>query len=174
MLIRPVSGFPYISHVGVVVPDLRWALRQHSEVFGWGPWEVFRRRAPILHETTVRGEPVELAFDLAETTLDGGVGFELLQPVAGPTIYREWLDAGGTGLHHLGCIFTDRGAYERATARLLAEGGESVMTGKVGEGVDFHYIASASPSGVLLETAFSAGIDIADSIYPPSVEATRP
>jgi hypothetical protein len=40
----------------------------------------------------VKGEPVEYRMIGAEAMVDG-LGFELIQPVSGPSIYQEFLDA---------------------------------------------------------------------------------
>ena len=39
----------------------------------------------------------------AETTVDG-LGFELIQPVSGPSIYQEYLDTFGEGVQHIACM----------------------------------------------------------------------
>ena len=47
----------------------------------------------------------------AETHV-GDMGFELLQPLEGPSIYREWLDEHGEGLHHFAVMRHLRGVRE--------------------------------------------------------------
>ena len=42
----------------------------------------------------------------AETHV-GDMGFELLQPLEGPSIYRDWLDEHGEGLHHVAVMLHD-------------------------------------------------------------------
>jgi hypothetical protein len=58
----------------------RRALRSCTENLGWGPWSVFDCKAPLLHDTVVRGQPCEFRMIGAETKVDG-LGFKLIQPV---------------------------------------------------------------------------------------------
>ena len=44
----------------------------------------------------------------------GPVVFELLQPLEGPSIYKEWLEERGEGLHHVACM---RPTHEQADDR---------------------------------------------------------
>src|SRR6266487_7076868 len=80
-----------ITQIAVVVADMESALRSYTENLGWGPWSVFDYKPPLLHDTVVRGEKVEYRMIGAETSVDG-LGFELIQPVSGPSIYQEFLD----------------------------------------------------------------------------------
>ena len=81
-----------ITQIAVVVRDMEAALKSYTETMGWGPWSVFDYKPPLLHDTRVHGEPVEYRMIGAETSVDG-LGFELIQPVSGPSIYREFLDS---------------------------------------------------------------------------------
>lgn len=172
-MIGPLPHELPISHVGVIVPDLREAMERYSATLGWGPWEVFQRRPPVLRETTLHGVPTAMAFDLAEAKTATGVGFELLQPVSGQTLYSEWIESGRSGLHHLGAVFTDRDEYEAVTEALLADGGVSLMAGVVGDAVEFHYIEPHGRPDLIVETAFSAGTDVPDAVYPEATAAPR-
>src|SRR6201987_6140379 len=114
---------PYaISQIAIVVWDLEHGLERYHRALGWGPWNIYRHEAPSLHHTTLGGEAVEYLMVGAEGA-GGPVGVELLQPLEGPSIYREWLEQRGEGLHHIACMkhtpeesdavkqrFTDAGA----------------------------------------------------------------
>jgi hypothetical protein len=77
-----------ITQIAVVVPDMESALRSYAENLGWGPWSVFDYHPPLLHDTVVRGQPCEFRMIGAETKVDG-LGFELIQPVSGPSRSRS-------------------------------------------------------------------------------------
>ena len=81
-------------------------MEQYTKLLGWGPWNVYRHEPPRLHDTVVRGEQVDYTMLGAETHV-GDMGFELLQPLEGPSIYREWLDEHGEGLHHVAVMLHD-------------------------------------------------------------------
>src|SRR5271157_4340920 len=101
--IVPPSTPMKITQIAVVVRDMDTALKSYTETLGWGPWSVFDYKPPLLHDTRVRGEAVEYRMIGAETSVDG-LGFELIQPVSGPSIYQEFLDSHGEGVQHIACM----------------------------------------------------------------------
>src|ERR687886_429084 len=94
------SGPLAISQIAIVVNDIEEALERYHRVLGWGPWNVYEHKPPLLHHTRVRGEDVEYTMIGAETHV-GPIVVELIQPVSGPSIYAEWLEEHGEGLHHI-------------------------------------------------------------------------
>ena len=92
-----------ITQIAVVVRDMAQALKTYTETLGWGPWSVFDYKPPLLHDTVVRGQPCEFRMIGAETMVNG-LGFELIQPVSGPSIYQEFLDTHGEGVQHIACM----------------------------------------------------------------------
>jgi len=59
----------------------------------------------------------------------GGVQLELVQPVEGPSIYRDWLKEHGEGLHHMNFLVDD---VDEACRMLSAQGFPSLQSGKFG------------------------------------------
>src|SRR2546422_9355974 len=94
----PPGGFP-IRKIAIVVRDIDEALERYHRSLGWGPWNVYEHKPPSLHDTRLHGEPTEFTMIGAETHV-GPIVVELLQPGEGPSIYKEWLDQHGGGLHH--------------------------------------------------------------------------
>ena len=101
-----------ITQIAVVVADMESSLRSYTENLGWGPWSVFDYKPPLLHDTVVRGKPCEFRMIGAETKVDG-LGFELIQPISGPSIYQEFLDTHGEGVQHIACRSTQRRTARR-------------------------------------------------------------
>src|SRR5207244_732706 len=89
-----------ISQIAIVVRDIDDALEKYHRVLGWGPWNVYEHKPPSLHDTYLHGQPTDYTMIGAETHV-GPIVVELLQPVDGPSIYKEWLDEHGEGLHHI-------------------------------------------------------------------------
>src|SRR5262249_58207049 len=105
-----------------VVKDLRKTMEMYHQALGWGPWNVYEHKPPLLHSTELRGKPTPFTMLGAEVQA-GPIGFELLQPLDGPSIYKEWLEQKGEGLHHLACMHARRG--RRAAPALRGDGGSS-------------------------------------------------
>jgi hypothetical protein len=155
-----------ISQIAVVCNDLQKTMEQYTTLLGWGPWNVYRHEPPRLHETVVRGEPTDYTMLGAETHV-GDMGFELLQPLEGPSIYKEWLETHGEGLHHVAVMLHD---FDESTElkRKFADVGASVlMGGRIGETIEFYYLDTEPSLKIILESGSGHAIDLVpDSVYP--------
>jgi catechol 2,3-dioxygenase-like lactoylglutathione lyase family enzyme len=89
---------------------------------------------------TYRGRPADFVADIS-LSYAGDTQLELIAPVAGESIYTEFLDRAGAGLHHI-CIEADD--VERAVAERHAD---VVQRGVMPGGMEFAYI-SADDAGV--------------------------
>jgi methylmalonyl-CoA/ethylmalonyl-CoA epimerase len=165
-LIAPPPVPMAISQIAVVVRDMEKALKDYTETLGWGPWSVFDYKPPLLHDTEVRGEPVEFRMIGAETHLDG-LDFELIQPVSGPSIYQEFLDTHGEGVQHIACMqhsFDDSTAMKEHWAR---RGAKVLMGGRIAESIEFYYLDTAPIVKFVLESGSGHAIDLQPTyIYP--------
>lgn len=89
-----------IVHVCIVVRDVEKTAKIFADTFGIGP---FRTR--VVHsppsKATVHGKPTEYTLKFGHAKL-GPITLELVQTLEGKTIYQEFLDKHGEGLHHIG------------------------------------------------------------------------
>ena len=99
----------------------------------------------------------------------GPVDVELVQPVDGPSIYKEWLDEHGEGVHHI--------AVMRATMEDAAEteeyfeklGAPVIMEGRIGESIRFFYVDAQPTLKVILESGSGHAVDMTPvRVYPPA------
>jgi hypothetical protein len=87
--------------VGVVVRDVDATVRAFTEVFGIGPFRVVECPAPERQDQQyLRGAPVRFRTRQAFADL-GNFELELIQPVEGTTIWSEFLERHGPGIHHI-------------------------------------------------------------------------
>jgi methylmalonyl-CoA/ethylmalonyl-CoA epimerase len=107
-----------IKQCAVVVSDLDDAVRRWSEQFRIGPWTAYRLEAPRLKGMRYHGQDVEFSLRHA-LAWQGELQFELVQPLAGPSIFADHLEAHGEGLHHVGKYVPDQPA---AVAELTGKG----------------------------------------------------
>jgi methylmalonyl-CoA/ethylmalonyl-CoA epimerase len=110
--------------VAYVTPDMDRLLATLNDDLGVGPFFVIRDAH--VEDQTYRGKPLEsqqhLAFGYA-----GELQFEVIQPVAGESIYTEFLDSlPRGGLHHLGILVDD---YDTAVSE-VSQRLELVQTGR--------------------------------------------
>lgn len=69
---------------------------------GIGPWRVYTCDPSNTRNQSYRGQSSDftLRFCYADIT-PNGIVYEVIQPVAGPSIFQEFLDQHGEGLHHI-------------------------------------------------------------------------
>ena len=155
-----------ISQIAAVVSDLERTMEQYTKLLGWGPWNVYRHEPPRLHETTLHGEAVAYTMLGAETHV-GEIGFELLQPLEGPSIYREWIEQRGEGLHHVAVMLHDFEESTRLKETFAKAGAPVLMGGRIGDTIEFFYLDTEPSLKVILESGSGHAIDLVpDYVYP--------
>ncbi len=127
-----------------VVPDLEAAIDGWLAL-GIGPWI----KLPVVpYATTYRGAIVhpELLTAFANS---GDLQIELIQQLdSGPSIYREFLDAGLTGFHHLAWWADD---FDGFTAAASAAGWSAIYGGEAGGIARFAYFDNPYGSSTCIE-----------------------
>lgn len=142
-----ISG---VQQVALVVHDLDQTMKEYTERLGIGPWWVSLYGPPKLTEMRIRGEEVPYSMKLA-IAWTGDTMWELIQPVDGPSIYKEFLTAHGEGLHHV--LVEHHGKdFEAAIEAFSARGCPPLMEGRIGE-VRFAYFDTEGPLRTVLEIA---------------------
>lgn len=145
-----------ISQICIVVRDIERSMQEYTERLGWGPWKVFEYGAPLLHDRHLRGEPAEFTMIGAETMV-GGIGFELIQPTGGDSIYQEFLDQHGEGVQHIAIMKHSR---EGSDELIEDVGAEKLMGGQTGDDIEFYYLDTQATLGVVIESGTGHAIDI--------------
>jgi len=123
-----------IRQTAFVVPDIEKAAREWAHTQGVGPWLLYHVE---VENTLYRGERVTMRarMGLAHT---GGQQIELIQPdLSLPSIYREFLEAGRTGVHHV-CYWAN---IERSRQHFADLGAEVVQHGTTATGNEFLYLS---------------------------------
>jgi hypothetical protein len=100
---------PPFRQCAIVVEDLDEAVRRWAEQLGIGPWTGYRLEPPLLKDMWYHGEQVEFSLRHA-LAWQGELQFELVQPLAGPSIFADHLARHGEGLQHLGKYVSDHAA----------------------------------------------------------------
>lgn len=146
-----------LFQVGIVVHNLDESLKRYKEFLGIESWELVEVNSDT-HQFTYHGKPVEHSFKAAFTML-GHLMIELLEPLEGDGIYRDFLNEHGEGIHHLGHVRVDD--LGKAVQELEDAGFPCIETG--GDSTDYHswaYVDTTSALGYILE--LSTGLDPRD------------
>jgi len=155
-----------ITQIAVVVRDIEAALKTYTQTLGWGPWSVFDYKPPLLHDTRVKGKAVEYRMIGAEASVDG-LGFELIQPVSGPSIYQEFLDTHGEGVQHIACMKHSGEDSSLMQGHWRSHGADVLMSGRIGDSIEFYYLDTAPMLKFVLESGSGHAIDIKPTyVYP--------
>jgi hypothetical protein len=144
--------FGEIRQLGYVVTDIEAAMRYWSGTLGVGPF-FYNDRVPI-ENYRYRGQSYEPHNSVALAN-SGALQVELIQIRNDvPSMYRDFLAAGRTGLQHVAC-WTD--SYDADLARLTAQGFAPAMQGEVGARGRFVYFDTEYHPGTVVELSEVAG-----------------
>lgn len=113
----------------------------------------------------LRGKPVEFTFMNAETHV-GPVDFEFIQPLEGPSIYKEFLEQHGEGVHHIACMGTGAN-YEENLENFEKMGLKPLMSGAIGDTIKFYYLDSEPLLKIVLESGSGHMISIKPAFTYP-------
>lgn len=152
-----------ITQIGIVVKNLQKAMENYWKTLGIGPWKIFTFKPPAFKEPMIRGEKVDYTMKIAVSQI-GAMQIELIEPLEGPSIYKEFISQRGEGLHHIQSRPRDLNETLESFKEL---GIEILMSGKYGEGA-FYYMDTEPILGIIYEIVNRGGTKIPpEAIYPP-------
>jgi catechol 2,3-dioxygenase-like lactoylglutathione lyase family enzyme len=112
-------------------------------------------RMPAVHfapdTCTYRGRPADFAADIS-LSYAGDTQLELIAPVRGESIYTEFLDAHGPGLHHVCIEEPDAESFDARLRDAESDGTPAVCHGTMPGGMRFAYLTA--PGVPYLEIAY--------------------
>lgn len=155
-----------VLQVGVVVKDLQKAMERYWNIFGIGPWHVYTFQPPAVTNMTFRGKPVVYTMKLALTQI-GNIQWELIEPLTGPSAYKEFLEQRGEGVQHIAC---DVGDYDQAVATMAKHGIGILMSGST-PADSYAYMDTEETLGIALEIYKRPAefeMPPPEATYPPS------
>ena len=146
--LRKLLPLPGVTQIGVVVPDLEEAIAFYQERFFIGPFERIPDFQKLGYEETYyKGEPEKFNSTFAFFRL-GMMEIEIIQPLYGRSIYRDFLEAGRQGLHHLG--FDVHDDFDQRLAAYEEIGIGVLMSGRSPNRA-FAYLDTEQVGGVIFE-----------------------
>lgn len=155
---RPSGPLP-ITQIAFVVRNLDSSLAQFHETLGWAPWHVYEHKPPVLHDTFLRGKPALYSMLGAECHV-GPVDVELIQPLDGPSIYEEWLNEHGEGVHHVAVMRPTLAEAEETKEWFVRRGMSVLMEGRLGETIRFFYFDTEPTLKVIMESGSGHAVDM--------------
>ena len=99
----PKEIFKKFLHVGVVVKDLERTLDTLTNVFGIGPFKIMDfppKNGGSEIEMTYHGKPADFSAKFCFADM-GNVELEIIQPISGKSVWFDFLEKHGEGIHHI-------------------------------------------------------------------------
>jgi len=133
-----------VDHVGIIVRDMDRAI-EHYQALGLGPFESLNV-TPI--ERKVYDKPADDVKNVARVAQMGPVRLELVQPVSGESVQKEFLESRGEGINHLGFFVDD---LDKEVAKLVEKGFKVISSVKLVGGGSSVYLDTDKVGGVIFE-----------------------
>jgi catechol 2,3-dioxygenase-like lactoylglutathione lyase family enzyme len=121
-------------------------------------------RMPDVHfapdSCTHRGAPADFVAHVS-LSYAGDTQLELIQPVSGTSLYSEFLERSGSGLHHVCVTAPDPDAFDAMCEDAERSGAPVLTQGTMPGGMQFAYVSAPEAAVPYLEIAY----------VPPEIEA---
>ncbi|MCX6089947.1 MAG: VOC family protein [Candidatus Atribacteria bacterium] len=161
-----------IAQVCMIVKDAQKSMEQYWNIWGIGPWEIHNFTPESIRDFIVRGKRVEEDFEnIIAVTWVGDIQVELVQPVKGPSIYWEFLNKKGEGIHHIKEYVKDED-METVLNEYKQKGIGVIQSGKF-DGDVFYYLDTESTLGYLLELGNCGKVRKPVRWYPPEAKPIK-
>lgn len=97
----PKKTFRNPIQIGLIVDDLEGTMEVLEKTFGIGPFRIVDFPPPG-EDVVMKYKGEDAAFTAKFCFFDlGNIEFEIIQPLTGKTVWRDFLDTHGPGLHHI-------------------------------------------------------------------------
>jgi methylmalonyl-CoA/ethylmalonyl-CoA epimerase len=145
---RPFEGRK-ITQIGILVEDAEQSAKLYAALFGMDVPDIVLTDPVEISKAQYNGKKTtaqaKLAFFKFENTT-----IELIQPVGGPSTWKECLDRNGPGVHHIAFDVKGMDDYiellDKKGARLVQRGEWAAYTGG-----QYSYVDTTPHLGVMLE-----------------------
>jgi catechol 2,3-dioxygenase-like lactoylglutathione lyase family enzyme len=137
--------FSKVDQIGIIVHDIDKAI-EHYESLGFGPFEPLQGITVI--EREMYGKVVDdIAMNVRMAQV-GSLQIELIQPVSGISLWKDFLETNGEGINHVAIWVDD---IEKETAILVDKGFEVLYRSRFDNGGGAAYFDTREVGGILLE-----------------------
>jgi methylmalonyl-CoA/ethylmalonyl-CoA epimerase len=135
--------------IGMVVQDVEMAAKEYAAFFGRDKLAIKMTGTQDVSQILYRGKPTPARAKIAFIPF-GDIAIELIEPVGGPSTWRDFLEAHGSGVHHV--AFEVKGMDEQIKL-LEQQGAVLIQQGRWtdGRGGRYAYFDSVPQLSVVLE-----------------------
>jgi methylmalonyl-CoA/ethylmalonyl-CoA epimerase len=161
-----------VAQIALVVEDLDKTVENYHKLFGIGPWHFYLYEKPFVANMTRNGNAADYSMRVALSYF-GPMRIELIQPLAGDTVYGDFVKKHGYGIQHLGVLVDDMSA----AIREAEEAGIAMTQDGSGFGPDgdghYAYLDTEDSIATTIELIQRPkGRKVPEKIYPADAEDT--
>ncbi len=135
--------------VCIVTKDYRRTMEGMVKA-GIGPWRVFTFGPDTCTDLTLHGKPAKFSMKLC-MAFSGSMFWEIVQPEMGESIYTDFLERHGEGIHHVAFACGGLSMDERV-AKFKANGFDCIQSGVWQGKVPWAYFSTEEATGTIFET----------------------
>ena len=137
-----------VCQVGLIVNDIEAMARKYCEVFGVEMPPIIETQGYQISKTMYKGESCDATAKLAFFDM-GQVQIELIEPDVQSSVWRDYLNEHGEGVHHIAFMVEDT----NGTVKFLENHGIGVLQQGLYSDASgmYTYVDSALALGVMLE-----------------------
>lgn len=163
----PVLPVQKLYQVSAIVPDLSAARARIQALLGIEAWVEFPLEAgPGMPDPLYYGRVVDHAARIA-IGRRGQACVELIEPVRGPTVYRDAFERHGPTMHHIMVTICPPQDFERAAGVLAGRGIVVGQSAAIPTLMQFAYFDGAGPlAGVFVEVISPLSDDWLTRMFP--------
>lgn len=143
---EPILGNNIVTQVGIIVRDIETKARAWSEILGLPMPDIIITDTVDKAQTEYNGKPTTARAKLAFFHM-GQLDVELIEPIDGPSTWKDQLDQHGDRLHHIAFEIKD---MQEKIAYLDSKGIPLVQRGEY-TGGRYAYLDGAAQLGTVLE-----------------------
>ena len=133
-----------IKQIGLVFKDFTKEVENFKTIFGLDKVDIIEGKI----RKDIHGEKLENPFKLKfGFTMIGNMQFEFIMPIEGKTIYDEFLEKNGGGIHHLG-VYVEN--FEEKIKEFESKGIKQLSNGNA-LGIRFAYYDTLDSIGFVTE-----------------------
>ena len=155
-----------LYQVSVMVRDLDTAKERFRALLGVEAWVDIGIDSAQMPGCTYYGKPVEHTARLS-IGRRGAACFELVEPLSGPTVYRDALDRRGEAPHHIMVTLAPPQDFERAAQELAGRGIVVGQSASIPGLMAFAYFDGGKPlAGLFVEVIQPLADDWLERMFP--------
>lgn len=143
---KNILGSNKITQICIVVKDIEKTAGDYADFFGVKKPSISTTGPREETHAEYKGQPTDARAKLAFFRFSN-ITLELIEPVGGPSTWKEWLDTHGEGVHHI--AFNVRGTKEKVKA-LETKGVKLTQRGDY-RGGQYTYLDASGPLKITLE-----------------------